>query len=506
MIDLLILISRHGERERLFKHHTSHNERTDPPLTHNGLPTIARVGSDLRRLYLDPTTCGETCLRGGGALELSQVRAESSGYARTIGTAEVLLSSLMPSSTRGTPPLPLPIYSWRGAVDDPLLRGYANCPRLASGLEAWRQTISYRTKENATHALRRSLGGALDPSQLTSGSGIELDADGAVPLHEVWNAYDTLATKPFASASVSGSVPQRSDEETAMLASAAELSAWLEAHKFGETVGGARACGGALLGEIASRVERASSSSPSEASERLVYYSAHYPTMLCLLSSLGVSADSAHPEEDRWLGERLLGFSSVLAIELHANATPGAPSTLRMRYLDPELRATNGTDAPDAGWRTLRLPCPGGQCEVPAQLPKLTSNGALALPKTNRTAEWLAACGRYDDARAASAAAGALGGASGSALQSCLTLPTAIEYASLVLLVALWGALAWWFGRRTFAKQRRRGGNAVGQSNGSAVGSSISGRRARTSATSEGDSTPRRDASTEFTPNVIVTD
>ena len=239
MIDLLILISRHGERERLFKHHTSHNERTDPPLTHNGLPTIARVGSDLRRLYLDPTTCGETCLRGGGALELSQVRAESSGYARTIGTAEVLLSSLMPSSRE----------AHRHCRVDLLLAWCCRrpaaprvCkPRLASGLEAWRQTISYRTKENATHALRRSLGGALDPSQLTSGSGIELDADGAVPLHEVWNAYDTLATKPFASASVSGSVPQRSDEETAMLASAAELSARLEAHKVGETVGGARA-------------------------------------------------------------------------------------------------------------------------------------------------------------------------------------------------------------------------------------------------------------------------
>ena len=83
---------------------------------------------------------------------------------------------------------------------------------------------------------------------------------------------------------------------------------------------------------------------------------------------------------------------------------------------------------------------------------------------------------------------------------------TAMLYVLGPLLVALWGALAWWFGRRAFAKQRRRGGNAVGQSNGSAVGSSISGRRARTSATSEGDSTPRRDASTEFTPNVIVTD
>ena len=262
------------------------------------------MGSDLRRLYLDPT-CGETCLRGGGALELSQVRAESSGYARTIGTAEVLLSSLMPSSTRGTPPLPR--RSTLGVVLPTTCcsAGTQTARGLPADSEAWRQTISYRTKENATHALRRSLGGALDPSQLTSGSGIELDADGAVPLHEVWNAYDTLATKPFASASVSGSVPQRSDEETAMLASAAELSAWLEAHKFGETVGGARACGGALLGEIASRVERASSSSPSEASERLVYYSAHYPTMLCLLSSLGVSADSAHPEEDRWLGERL---------------------------------------------------------------------------------------------------------------------------------------------------------------------------------------------------------
>ena len=45
-------------------------------------------------------------------------------------------------------------------------------------------------------------------------------------------------------------------------------------------------------------------------------------------------------------------------IELHANATPGAPSTLRMRYLDPELRAANGTDAPDATCADLSIEAP----------------------------------------------------------------------------------------------------------------------------------------------------
>ena len=489
-IEALVLVSRHGERERLFKHHTSHDERaSDPPLTRNGLATIATMGTHLHSRYLDPSTCGDLCLIG---LNLSQVHAESSGFARTIGTAEVLLSHLVPASMRGTPPLPLPVYSSRdGVQDDALLRGYSRCPRLAAGLDEWRRTPTYAAKENSTLAVRRELGrvllgrfGASVGEATGTSDGVELDqGDGSVALRDVWNAYDLLST----------AAPPWTADETAALSTAASLAAWLEAHKFGGTAvaGGARACGGAILGEIVRRL-----ASPSARSaERLVYYSAHYPTMLCLLGALGIAADapgSPYAAEDAWLGQRPLGLSSILAFELWAAApapTAGGVASsapkLRLRYLDSVEMAAAGAAAGAAAagaaagggsssssaaahasaWRTLRLPCPGGECAIlPEELRMLS---AQALPAGNRTAAWLAACGRAstDDqgglasrGDSSSSALGAGGGGGG----GCSALPTPVEYASLGLLVAMWLVMALYCVRRSlrWSKDRWGGGQS----------------------------------------------
>ena len=100
--------------------------------------------------------------------------------------------------------------------------------------------------------------------------------------------------------------------------------------QFGQAVGGGL-CGRALLADIldvlTAPLERTADLAARDLAApepRFVYYSAHYPTLLCLLSALGISADSGEAA-DGWLAERLLGEGSVLAFELHA-AADGATS------------------------------------------------------------------------------------------------------------------------------------------------------------------------------------
>ena len=526
-LQFVVLISRHGERERLVKHHTSLNEQDDPALRRSGLPTIAAVGHHLRAKYLDEATCGDSCVIEitGNDFVPHATRAESSGFARTLGTAETLLSSLFPAEARGLPPLPLPIYAHKNS-EDALLRGYAQCPLLASGLEAWRATPAYRAKENSTLALRRALGRALVASGAAADAtrtrtpskpgepvatrrtsralassdddlasehevvhAVELDADHAVPLRDVWNAFDALVT------AVGTNVT-----EASTLAGAASLSAWLEAHKFGRAVGGARACGGALLGEISRRlanpppVNAADGSSSDATQQRLVYYSAHYPTMLCLLSALGISVDSEHPDEDSWLGTDVLPLSSVLAIELHAPMPPATDSTLRLRFLDPSrLDASNGTED---SWRTLRLPCPGGECAIPSQLPLLTSDGAAALPPHDASA-WRAACGATPSPPA------------------CSVLPTPVELASLVMLCAVWLVMIAYCVRRVMTRASRHGGRTTQRdppsmvamsSTSAAAGSAAAGGARDAGGGGKRSSKNSSAALQEFTPTVVVTD
>ena len=430
VLQLLILVSRHGERERLSKHHTSLAEASDPALTQTGLTTIKSVGNLLRARYLDPNTCGSNCLNGtlgNGGFAAHEVRAESSGFARTLGTAEVLLSSLFPVDRRGSLSLPLPIFSHTPEADA-RLRGYYRCPVLGAALEAWRVTPAYLEKVTETAALRKALAKALPLHE-----DVKLDADGAVPLHQVWNAFDAITTSASAS-----------ELEPELLANVAALAAWLEAHKFGRAGGGAHACGGALLGEIVRRIS-AVSEAQEAGQERLVYYSAHYPTMLCLLSALGVSADAQDVDDASrvWLSSTLLALSSVIALEVHATSSGSAPSVLKLKYLDPKLAATEPLDT--AALRPLPLPrCSSSlwECAIPEDLQRLTDGGKATLPAS--LDDWHAACGRNVSTLDATPIAPV-----GVAQDACSMIPTPIEWTTLSLLVALWLAIIAWCAKRS---------------------------------------------------------
>ena len=249
----LVIIQRHGERERLLKHQNLSETGTEggAALTVAGLKHISRVGAALRARFLTPETCGSRCLLGElglGRWAAHELHAESSGLARTLGTAEVMLRSLVPPAVRGE--LPIPVYS-RPDANDFLLRGYAGgkCPMLTARINEFRASARFGAKEDATreydaarHApnphpnpgpLRaarpvppRSPAPALHPPcrQLSSTSstfststtsstrpprlrvevGRALPSDwaeplvdgGAVRLRDMWNAYDALETAP----------------------------------------------------------------------------------------------------------------------------------------------------------------------------------------------------------------------------------------------------------------------------------------------------------------------
>ena len=95
----LVLIQRHGERERLFKHQNLSESGIagGAALTVAGLEHISSVGAALRARYLAPDTCGVRCLAGElgrGRWAAHELHAQSSGLARTLGTAAVSYTHL----------------------------------------------------------------------------------------------------------------------------------------------------------------------------------------------------------------------------------------------------------------------------------------------------------------------------------------------------------------------------------------------------------------------------
>ena len=150
----LVIIQRHGERERLLKHQNLSESGPEggAALTAAGLKHISRVGEALRARYMTPESCGARCLvgeLGRGRWAAHELHGESSALARTLGTAEVMMRSLVPPAVRGG--LPIPVYS-RPDADDYLLRGYAGgkCPMLTARIDEFHASARFGAKEDAT--------------------------------------------------------------------------------------------------------------------------------------------------------------------------------------------------------------------------------------------------------------------------------------------------------------------------------------------------------------------
>jgi len=364
-LERVVLVTRHGERERLWKHPSTLSESVEgeskeggPSLTDVGVTHLQEVGRQLRERYFHPA-CQATCLEGriGSAVYLpDEVWVESSGLDRSLGSAFALHHSMWASSN-GTSGLPVPIHSRREA-DDQVLRAYTKCPELGPRLLRWSQGDEFRSREASSLSLRKRVGKYIaDPRAAYS-----MPAGGLVPLLDWWNAYDAMRSLRAIDGYLPASITSHDFTE------AAQLAAWLEAKKFGTEIAG-NLCGGPLLKEIARRI------SAQAATPRLIHYSAHYPTMLCLLSTLGIAADSGHAA-DAWLGSFIFPPGSVMAFEVHS--VHSGKQFVHLRYWNGQT---------DQEWTNLRLPCAASVCSM-EDFQVVASQRSFP-----DTAAWCAACG-----------------------------------------------------------------------------------------------------------------
>lgn len=225
-LERAILLSRHGQRESLTKHHTTLHEsglidEGGPRLTRSGLGQLQRVGKVFHNLYFAPTCQNSSCLAGHGSLNEEDIHAESTGLARTLSTAAAVLQTL--ALSEATIALPQPVYS-RLESNDFLLRGYAGgkCAALADGIQRLLVSSAFAAMSANSTELREEVGALL--LSLNAANRTELVIEpksgrAAVALRDWWNAWDVLAnTQP----------PLLS--ESSMM-SAERLIAWLEGHK-----------------------------------------------------------------------------------------------------------------------------------------------------------------------------------------------------------------------------------------------------------------------------------
>eukprot|EP00947_MAST-08B_sp_MAST-8B-sp1_P004580 g4580.t1 len=320
-VDRVVLIVRHGERTRLEKHATTLEEQahSGPQLTAAGTASMRRLGTELRARYnsLDlgcagPTgTAADTCVHS--TQFQSTVAAISSGLDRTLQSATAALDGFFSEQQSA----PVPIYS-RPDDSDVVLRGYTKCPALSSAISAFWTSPAALQKEADTAALRESVRWAL---KFPTGT--------QLGLAKVWDAFDAANVAAHSGTPILG---------TDTLAQLTELAGWVEASKFGPGVAGS-SCGGSLLRSALEVLEEGPNSSPRPGAS-LVYYSAHYPTVLCLASAL-LQATGTASFPSNWpaglAGRRqLMAYGAVLAFE--AGADDGVGSTfsrpVRLVYKD----------------------------------------------------------------------------------------------------------------------------------------------------------------------------
>lgn len=375
------VITRHGARTPLTK--TGGLVEGGSTLTPNGEKQQYELGLWLRSEYA-PELFDQ--------YNSSMARFESSDYDRTLVSAYNLAAGLFPETARdpagqsllpnGVPRSNIPVYSV-GRTNDIRIRAYDKCPTFQNKLDELYNDATFTGKETSNRDLLTFL--AQNPAfQQYAGPG------SYVPLSQVWNVYDAINVAKTECTAPSGAPTSRACLELPdpSIHSALTDSQWTSlkniAHeaeqlKYGRSTAGTllggnllfqihQRMGGSITGTDDNNDDRRRLSSTS----RLVpfyLYSAHYPTILGVLSALGESAT------DRVIPN----YASALIFELYRDSITGAYS-VRVRYKD-------GFDSPTATELRLEPNCNNLQyCPLNSFTSQLQSIGY-----TNE-AGWCTAC------------------------------------------------------------------------------------------------------------------
>lgn len=324
------LVTRHGAREELSKDPSTLGEG-GAQLTAEGESQMVGLGAQLRAHYLLPP----------GALlpELTAYSAEdvwllSSAPDRAIASAMSLVDGLWPPSNGDQyEATQVPVHSLP-ARHDITIRAYHSCPAYHDDLEALYTSRAFEEEEGRSLSLLETLA-----EEFPSEAVVDAEEQVAyVPLNRLWNVFDQL----HVTQGTMGPSPELRS-----------LASWVEHQRFSQTTAGSK-LGANLWTEIMQRAESVvasvqSATSPSvtlapavslHPPHKLVAYSAHYPTILSLLSALTLFTHNPTLLSE---GQEIPDYAAALIVELWqwtSSTTPENTPTnpderavyLRVRY------------------------------------------------------------------------------------------------------------------------------------------------------------------------------
>ncbi|GAB0496791.1 hypothetical protein MMPV_008107 [Pyropia vietnamensis] len=343
------VIHRHGARTPLDKDASLSltGYEGGATLLADGVAQLNTLGRLVRGVYLEDhsslvvgeVVTGAALAGATGAYKVpSDFRAVSSSLDRTLTSSRAFIQGLFPQDQER-----VPTYVFHDDPDDYLLRAHALCPMHVNRVRAWYESDAFREKEAATAELRSTWAAKLgEPAGLSN-----------------WfNVYDQVFLHYYGHFSQNEKLPQ--PVPAADFKAIEDLAYWLEDNKYGADNMG-HLVGGALLGELLDRA-RAMADSPGVSSagdesasaaqdqdrprrHRLIEYSAHYPTLLGLLTALGIPLSTVQPDGS------LPHFGAALLLELHS-APDGRPA-LAARWYPGQDTASRPGLAYDARLRNI---------------------------------------------------------------------------------------------------------------------------------------------------------
>lgn len=296
---LVQVLHRHGPRGLLPKDPYDLSEPgEDPPLLAQGVKEMRTVGQRLRLRYLDAEHENSTGFVEDGRGQI--IRSYSSDLTRTIMSAEALLSGLVDG---GNQSIAVRVFSEEST--DYRIRGYTKCPVLDAGLEEFYRSEEYTTMSMKSEAFRKRFGNS--------------------DLKDWFDTYDKYVLQNRYQLQFDG-VQNVSDAD---LATMTQITRDLEFTRYGPEWGAISAEDGL----VSWMVENMRSAVNFSGFPGFVEISAHYPTMISVLSALDIDPASS-------IMKNFPEFGAAMLIELHQSSTGGSPSVRFFSLPGP------GTDLP----------------------------------------------------------------------------------------------------------------------------------------------------------------
>ena len=337
------VITRHGARTTLSKEADSLAEAGGATLTPLGQKQLHDLGDWLRNEYLD--ILGSSITGEGRSLGYYNPNLhlfESSNLDRTLTSANSLAKGLFPGrkrasgahSTPVTDPdyetkelfespfeVPIPVYTTGMDHNDVTLRAYKNCPTFHDRLQKLYRSNKWRELEDSQEELLSRLAQWFPDEAV----------DGKVPLTNVWNIYDSIhvARTECFDEDTNDACGAFIDVDTIQIAAQSlsttdfdnleTLVEHAEFLKFGAgidtdpndgMVTAGHLLGSNLLWKILNR---------AKGDGDFFVYSAHFPTLLGLLSTMQASVDFWRDTG----GEKFFDYGSALIVEIHKSRDKG---------------------------------------------------------------------------------------------------------------------------------------------------------------------------------------